>query len=708
MTNRNGIVVVVGLAVAVTLGVDRMSAQSGYDLFQKALAAERADGNVADAIERYERIAKDFSSDRVLMAKTLFRLGDCYQKLGDDKARVVFDRVVQEFGDQKEAAAEARTRLAALQSAAASQTKRAARQIWTGEGVSSDGSPSPDGRYLSYGDSETGDLAVRDLITSTNRRLTNTGGWAASGDYATESAMSPDSRQVAYFWFMQKEFKFELRVASIATGELVRPKVVLRTEPNDYLRHLAWTPDGRQLVVLRSLPDRINQIGIVTIQDGSFRNIKSLEWRRSDLLSLSPDGRYIAYDVPAGDAGSPRDIFVLATDGSRETAVVRNPANDSSPLWSPDGSRLLFLSDRSGSNALWTVPIEDGRPNGPAALIKANVGSIRLQGMTKSGTLYYFSDTGGRPENLYVTDLDTMHATKPPVPATERFIDMNLGSTWSRDGEYLAYYSFRDPSVRLLVTRSSKTGAERTVPLPTRVASPWGAGPKWFPDNRSVLVLSGDAQGAGFEFHRLALDTGNTELLTHLPLNVSSYDLSPDGRTIFYATVMDNGQKLMRLDIDSHRETELSNLALPNVRLPFSALPGWEIVSLAVSPDGLQLATTLIGGVVEVISAAGGQSREVFRPAVPGISTGSLRNALAWTPDQRFLLFVQGDGALWKVPALGGEAEKVGISMPWIKSPAVHPDGKRIVFSGVDEPNPRAYRAVWVLENLLPALKASR
>ena len=542
------------------------------------------------------------------------------------------------------------------------------------------GRPSPDGRYLSFTERETGDLAVRDLITNTSRHVTNTGGWVASGDYATGSVISPDGRQVAYEWFVQKEFKNELRVASIATGELVRPKVVLRTEPNDYLRHLAWTPDGRQLVVLRSLPDRINQIGIVTIQDGSFRNIKSLEWRRSDLLSLSPDGRYIAYDVPAGDAGSPRDIFVLATDGSRETAVVRNPANDSSPLWSPDGSRLLFLSDRSGSNALWTVPIEDGRPNGPAALIKANVGSIRLQGMTKSGTLYYFSDTGGRPENLYVTDLDTMHATKPPVPATERFIDMNLGSTWSRDGEYLAYYSFRDPSVRLLVTRSSKTGAERTVPLPTRVESPWKAGPKWFPDNRSVLVLSGDAQGAGFEFHRLALDTGNTELLTHLPLNVSSYDLSPDGRTIFYATVMDNGQKLMRLDIDSHRETELSNLALPNVRLPFSALPGWEIVSLAVSPDGLQLATTLIGGVVEVISAAGGQSREVFRPAVPGISTGSLRNALAWTPDQRFLLFVQGDGALWKAPALGGEAEKVGISMGGIKSPAVRPDGKQIVF----------------------------
>lgn len=55
------------------------------------------------------------------------------------------------------------------------------------------------------------------------------------------------------------------------------------------------------------------------------------------------------------------------------------------------------------------------------------------------------------------------------------------------------------------------------------------------------------------------------------------------------------------------------------------------------------------------------------------------------------------------MPALGGEAEKVGISMPArIKSPAVHPDGKRIVFGTVEADNSE----VWALENFLPAMKA--
>jgi hypothetical protein len=67
--------------------------------------------------------------------------------------------------------------------------------------------------------------------------------------------------------------------------------------------------------------------------------------------------------------------------------------------------------------------------------------------------------------------------------------------------------------------RSRKTGEERTVPS-ARVAFPVGAassGPKWLPDNRSVLIESRDAQGAGFGFYRLAIDTGNTRLWAHVP-----------------------------------------------------------------------------------------------------------------------------------------------------------------------------------------------
>ncbi|MBI2186910.1 MAG: PD40 domain-containing protein [Acidobacteria bacterium] len=697
--NRTTIMFIAALLVA---GWQTVGAQQTTAQMEKLLASAEhkatVDGDLRGAIEEYKKIVATAGANRLLAATALVRMAECYQKLGDVEARTIYERVVREYADQQNVAGEARTRLTRLQSPAASQTKQATRQVWTGEGVDNGGTPSPDGRYLSFTDWDTGDLAVRDLFTGTSRRLTNTGGWVASGDYAGPSVISPDGRQVAYNWFVENEHKREIRTTSIATGELVRPKVALRTEADDYLVPFGWAPDGKHLLVIRSLPDHTNQIATISIHDGSSRSIKSLDWRYPDRLSLSPDGQYVAYDAPAGDSGSPRDIFVLATDGSRETAVVQGPANDSSPLWSPDGSELLFLSDRTGTNSLWTIPIDNGRPKGVAASIKTDVGSIGLLGITRNGTLYY-AVLGRARRNVYVVELDALHATKPPVLATEQFINANIGPAWSRDGQFLAYYSFRNPAV--LVIRSVKTGEERTIPLPVRVATPFFAGPRWFPDNRAVLILSRDAQGPGFGFHRLALDTGTTELLVHLPRQVSSFDLSPEGRSIFYIFQHPQTGQLMRFDIDSHREIELKRNE-------------W-FISLAVSPDGMQLAylkslRASLGNappgtspsVVELMPAAGGQSREVFR-AEPWLGGGRY-NALAWSPDQRFLLVVRDggpeQGGLWKVPAAGGEAEKVGISISArIKSPAVHPDGKRMIFAAIDADD----NEVWVLENFLPA-----
>ena len=86
--------------------------------------------------------------------------------------------------------------------------------------------------------------------------------------------------------------------------------------------------------------------------NGSDKSIKSLDWRYPLVVSLSPDGRYLAYDVPAGDAGSPRDILLLALDGSSEITAVSGPGDDSRPLWTADGSRLVFMSNRSGNPSL--------------------------------------------------------------------------------------------------------------------------------------------------------------------------------------------------------------------------------------------------------------------------------------------------------------------------------------------------------------------
>ena len=89
---------------------------------------------------------------------------------------------------------------------------------------------------------------------------------------------------------------------------------------------------------------------------------------------------------------------------------------------------------------------------------------------------------------------------------------------------------------------------------------------------------------------------------------------------------------------------------------------------------------------VGVIPTAGGEPREVFR-GQPWLGN-SRYGTLAWTADQRYLLFTRPEGAqnnplvggpLWRVPVTGGAPEKMGISVPGqLRSPRVHPDGRRL------------------------------
>src|SRR5258706_6089251 len=166
------------------------SPRTGEVQFKAAQHKEQVEGDLKGAIADYKKIAQ--ASERSLGARALVAIGQCYEKLGNAEARGAYERVVREFADQVESVGLAHARLAALQSPAAAHA--AARQIWTGPGVDGDGygSPSPDGRYLTYTNWETGDLGLRDLTTSTNRLLTNSGGWEASGDYAERSVVSPD------------------------------------------------------------------------------------------------------------------------------------------------------------------------------------------------------------------------------------------------------------------------------------------------------------------------------------------------------------------------------------------------------------------------------------------------------------------------------------------------------------------------------------
>src|SRR2546430_14804665 len=91
-----------------------LSADTGAELYQKALVKERGAGNLEEAIQLYQRIAREFPGDRALVAKSLVQAARCYEKLGQDKAVKLYEQVMRDFADQREPLMTARERLAAM------------------------------------------------------------------------------------------------------------------------------------------------------------------------------------------------------------------------------------------------------------------------------------------------------------------------------------------------------------------------------------------------------------------------------------------------------------------------------------------------------------------------------------------------------------------------------------------------------------------
>src|SRR5205807_706040 len=252
------------------------------------------------------------------------------------------------------------------------------------------------------------------------------------------------------------------------------------------------------------------QIVLVSVADGSVRVLKTLEaWGTPLGLGLSPNGRYVVYAFTARKDYAERDIFILATDGSREVPLVTQPADDSYPVWTPDGSGILFLSARAGSTGAWYLRVVDGRPQGSPELVKRDVGHIVPIGFTPNGSLYYkeWSDMA----ELYTATLDPTSGTirGQPTTVTQRPVFEN-GEVWSPNGQYLAYSSRRasvQGEVRIIVIRSLQTGEEYELAPALRSFDLQD----WSADSRSLLVVGLDTDGRGGAY-RVDARTGDVAL----------------------------------------------------------------------------------------------------------------------------------------------------------------------------------------------------
>ena len=379
------------VAVILVLTGFAAARQDLSDVFYKAVHLQDVKGDLEAAIPLFERVVAE-SKDPSLAAKAQLRIGMCYEKLGLTRAQQAYQRVIDRYPGQSQEVALARARLAALtQSQGAETSGQAAaaivtRQVWTNaDGVFSN-TPSPDGRYITYIDWESGNLAIRDLRAASSRLLTSEGTWREPAQVAYSSIWSPDGRQIAYHW--EKGSEAQLRVMALDNRQ---SRLLFRDDSEGaWLGLQDWSPDGENILVWISRTGRPNQLALIPVKGGSPRVIKSFELGGVSAEGglFSPDGRYILYGRTPGKVAA-QDLFVLDVNGGSETPLIQHPADDRGAGWSPDGNWILFLSDRAGTLDFWAIRVADGTPQGSPLRVKRSVGRVAPLGFAEDGSFYY-------------------------------------------------------------------------------------------------------------------------------------------------------------------------------------------------------------------------------------------------------------------------------------------------------------------------------
>ncbi|MEE8604974.1 MAG: tetratricopeptide repeat protein [Candidatus Aminicenantaceae bacterium] len=664
-------------------------------LFEKAKYTMETKGDLSAAIKLFEEIIQKYPDQREYAAKSQLYIGFCYEKLGLQQAQAAFQKVVDNYSEQAEAVKMANKKLSVLAKAQSvvlkGDTGLKVRQLLSGPELLYDGwlgAVSPDGRYVSIVDWETGDLAIRDLTTGKKQQLTDQ---KNEEGYALYSTWSPDGKRIVYDWWHGNSF-IDLRIIGI---EEKKPHTVLKNEEIEYAWPLDWFPDGEHILIALSKDGLKSQMAVLSLKDKTTQIIPLVSKGNA---YVSPDGRYIAYHNLQEQNVPENDIYLYSIEERKESLLIEHPANDGILGWSPDGQWILFRSSRLGSDDAWIVPVSNGKADGDPRLVKKGIGDIASVGFSRDGSLYYMSSK--RMEDIYKASLnpETGEIQNPPEKMDLPSEGRNDFPVYSPDGKKLAYIrgSLRHYGSTLHI-RSLESGKEKIFPLSMKALYP-----RWSPGGRAILV-SGITESRLPGIYRIDIQTGDVKpVLLPKSSKKEGYrfcELTPDGKSFFYIQAEEgkSNNLISKYNFETEKKKKIHQTS-------------YAYAKLSLSPDGRWLA--FIGRELEkelkIIPADGGEPRVICRFNQRGAAPISL----AWTPDSQYILFFKQKDTevlgkeLCRVSVAGGELQELGLSMISPDHLRMHPNGHEIVFSSLGFSIP--YPEYWVMENFLPKEKSPK
>lgn len=555
------------------------------------------------------------------------------------------------------------------------------RRIWT----SSTGSyyfglgPPANGRWMSAVD-VSGDVSLYDLASGEYRRLTSNGPDIRSRGTALTSVIAPDGARVAYDWCTggtPDDTLCEIRVIG-TDGSNERTLISERGVPYS---PAAWADNGT-ILLKRGAGGR--ELMLVSAVDGATRTLHRFESGRVGNVAASPDGRWIAYTFRP-DAGGDADVYVLPMSGGEPSALVRGNGNDQLMGWMPDGSGILFYSNRELTRAIWKLAVRrNGRPVGDPELVRADVWDLdRPVGF--SGNQYFYLVIRASAQIRTATiDAEAGTVVNPPSPIRPPSEGWSREPAWSPDGRYLSFIDYPadlgsdagQTSESRLGIRSVHTGEMRYQPFPFEAfTQPW-----WVPDAQTLTVFGRHQGRPGI--YRYDLQSGRVTRLLDRADGENGLGAAPDGSRYYFHR---QRRELYARDLTTGEETLLAKI---------DGL--WR--RIGVSPDG-ELLAVRAGGCMEesrllVLPASGGEPREIYRGMDLGCS-----DFLDITPDKKYVIaavFSPTGSGVWRFSIDGGEPVKLLDADP--RGFRMSPDGRRVAYWSW--PNPEGAREMWVIEGL--------
>ena len=425
--------------------------------------------------------------------------------------------------------------------------------------------------------------------------------------------------------------------------------------------------------------------------------LKSVDWRGASRIVFSPDDRYLAYDLAATETNDERHVFVMAIDGSSESAVVADHSTNVVMGWSADGQTLLFASDRSGETALWGQRVTNGKPQGRPELLKKDIGSSSSLGLTSSESMLVYKPSSANFVQVAALDLDRATIRPTTGKPFQKFIGSGGYPSWSSDGKYLVYRSCKQAQNPVCaINKASIESGEAQQGWPKL---PYLNGLRVAADGRSYTAYGRDLKGRRGVWRIDGQSLALSPIVT--PRTGALERVSPDEKTLYFRRSDPRGAGLFARDLATGVEREFSRLS--------------ENGSMTLSPDGLYVATVVHGGngsgdVLSLVPTAGGAAREILRGKT-GEEFDGFR--AEWTPDGRALVLPLTRGAaieLWIVPMFdAGAPRKIDVDTTGWLLPgggfAIRPGGRQIAYVGMAG---KQGAEVWALENFLPAREGKR